>query len=95
MKNLFLVIELWLQLMSTISLYHESEATMSRVLNKIYNGKSRCITLRYEFIRQLIFDGIIIVFYIRSKDNITNPLIKGFFRDMIKGTLHAMGLRSY
>ena len=80
--------------MPVISLYHDSETTMCRVLNKIYNGKSINIDLRHEFIRQLIFDGIIIIAYVRSKNNIVNPLTKGLLRDMIKGTSHAMGFRS-
>ena len=81
--------------MLAISLYYDNEATISRSLNKIYNGKSRHIALRHEFTRELIPNGIIIVFCIKSKDNIVDPLTKGLSRDMIKGTSHVIGLRSY
>jgi len=40
LRNLLLDIELWPQPMLPISLHYDSEATMSRVYSKIYNGKS-------------------------------------------------------
>ena len=58
LTNLLLDIELWPQLMPLISLYYDSEATMSRAHSKIYNGKSRHISLRHEFARQLIMDPL-------------------------------------
>ena len=64
--------------MLAISLYYHSEVTMSKVLNKIYNDKSRHTALRHEFIKQLISNGIVIAIYVRFKDNIVDPLTKGF-----------------
>ena len=51
LRNLLLDIELWPQPMSAISLHCDSEATMSRTFSKIYNGKSRHIALRHEYVR--------------------------------------------
>ena len=95
LRNLLLDIKLWPQLMPTVSLHCDSQATMSRSFSKIYNGKSRHIALRHEFIRQLLFDGIITVVYVRSSKNLVGPLIKGLSRDMIKSTTSAMGLRQF
>jgi hypothetical protein len=41
LRNMFFDIKLWPHPMSAISLYCDSEATMSRAYNNIYNGKSR------------------------------------------------------
>jgi hypothetical protein len=60
-RNLLLNIKLQPQLMPTISLYYDSEANISRVFSEISNGKSRHVRLRYEFVRQLLYDGIIII----------------------------------
>ena len=49
LRNLLLDIELWQQLIPSISLHCDSQATMSRALSKIYNGKSRHISLRHEY----------------------------------------------
>ena len=53
LRNLLLDIKLWPQPMPPISLHCDSEATMSRACSKIYNDKSRHISLRHEFVRQL------------------------------------------
>ena len=91
--NLLLDIELWPQPMPAIFLHCDSQATMSRAFNKIYNGKSRHIALRHEYLRQLISSGIITVVYVRSKNNLADPLTKGLSRDMISSTTSAMGLK--
>ena len=41
MAEELLDIKLWLQPMPSISLYCDSEATMSKAQSKVYNGKSR------------------------------------------------------
>ena len=93
LRNLLLDIELWPQPMPAVLLHCDSQATMSRALSKIYNGKSRHIALRHEYIRQLLSDGIITVVYVRSKDNLADPLTKGLSRDLVDSTSRVMGLK--
>ena len=93
LRNLLLDIKLWPQSMPAVSLHCDSQATMSRAFSKIYNGKSRYIALRHEYIRQLLFDGIITIVYVRSSKNLADPLTKAL--DMIKSTTSAMGLRQF
>ena len=45
LRNMLFDIKLWPQPMSTISLYYDSEATMSRAYSNIYNSKSRHISI--------------------------------------------------
>ena len=94
-KKLLLDIELWPQRMPAVLLHCDSEATMSKAFSKIYNGNSRHIALRHEYIRQLIADGIITVVYVRSKYNLANPLTKALSRDLISSTTKAMGLKQF
>ena len=86
LRNLLLDIELWPQPMPAISLHCDSQATMSKALNKIYNGKSRHISLRHEFVRQLISEGIITIVYVRSCKNLADPFTKALSRDLIRST---------
>ena len=51
LRNLLLDIKLWSQLMTIISLYCDSESTMFKAHSKVYNGKSRHISLRHEYVR--------------------------------------------
>lgn len=83
-------IELWLQPILVISLPYDSEAIISRAYNIVYNGKSRHISLRYEYVRELISNGIITISYVKSAKNLANPLIKPLPRDRIKMTTNGM-----
>ena len=93
LRNLLLDINLWPQPMTSTSLYCDSEATLSRAYNKIYNGKSRHISLRHEYVKQLITDGVINIVYVRSNKNLADPLTKGLSRDLVKDTSSGMGLK--
>ncbi|XP_072076502.1 secreted RxLR effector protein 161-like [Arachis hypogaea] len=84
LRNLLYDIKLWPQQTTAISIFCHSESTMSRTYNKVYNGKSRHICLRHEFVRQLIDDGVITITYVRSQGNLADPLTKGLSRDKIK-----------
>ena len=95
LRNLLLDIELWSQPMPYISLHCDSQATMSRALNKIYNGKSRHISLRHEYVRQLITDGIITITYVRSYKNLAGLFIKALAGDLVRSTAAEMGLQPF
>lgn len=92
-KKLGFKYELWPQPMPAISLHCDSEATMSRAYNKVYNGKSRHISLRHEYVQELILDGVISIVYVRSSKNLADPLTKGLNRDTIRTTTIEMGLK--
>ncbi|KAH9765249.1 hypothetical protein KPL70_001801 [Citrus sinensis] len=93
LRNLLFDIMLWPQPMPSISLYCDSEATLSRVYNKVYNGKSRHISLRHKYVKQLIADGVINIVYVRTNKNLADPLTKGLSRDLVKDTSFGMRLK--
>ena len=59
----------------------------------MYNGKSRNIYHRHNTIRQLLLIGVISVNYVKSKDNIADPLTKGLNRELIEKSSKGMGLK--
>ena len=78
-KNMLLDIELWPQPIPAISVYCYSEATLGKAYSKMYNGKCRHIGLRHDNIRQLIESGTISIVYVRSNNNLADPLTKAVF----------------
>jgi hypothetical protein len=54
-------IPLWPKPVPPVSLHCDSQATLSRAYNHIYNGKSRHIGLRHSYVRQLLTDGVITI----------------------------------
>ena len=60
----------------------------------MYNGKSRHIhRSRHNTIRQLISTGVISIDYVRSKDNIVDPLTKGLNRELVEKLSREIGLK--
>ena len=81
--------------MPAVSLHCDSQSTMSRALSKIYNGKSRHISLRHKYMRQLISEDIITIVYVRSINNLADSFTKGLSRDLVKSTSAGIGLRPF
>nr|GEX94660.1 retrovirus-related Pol polyprotein from transposon TNT 1-94 [Tanacetum cinerariifolium] len=79
LRNMFLDIELWPQPMPAMSLHCDSQSTLS----KAYNGKSRHISLRHAYIKELISNRIITIEYIRFCKNLMDPFIKGLPKDIV------------
>ena len=59
----------------------------------MYNGKSRHIRRRHNSIRQLLSNGVVSIDYVKSKDNIADPLTKGLNRVLVETSSKGMGLR--
>lgn len=93
LENLLLDIKLWPQPMPAVSLRCDSETTMSRAYSKVYNGKSRHISLRHEYVKQLIINDIITIVYVWSSKNLADPVTKGFSRYLVKSTSSGIGLK--
>jgi hypothetical protein len=75
--------------------YCDSQATMSKAYNKIYNRKSRHISLRHEYVRQLIEDGVIYIVYVKSSSNLADPFTKGLSQDLVRVTSIRMRLKPF
>jgi len=78
-----------------ISMYCDNKITLGRAYNKMFNGRSRDIGLRHDYIRQLIKLGTISIVYVRSNCNLANSLTKAIFRDMVGVTSIGMGLKPF
>ena len=80
-RDLLLEISFISKYMSTILIHCDSQATLARAYSRTYNGKSRHINLRHEYVRQLIQSGIIDISYVRSSENLADPFIEHFSRE--------------
>jgi hypothetical protein len=68
---------------------------MLKAYSKIYDGKSRHISLRHEYVKQLIEDGVISIVYVKSSGNLDDPFTKGLSRDLVRVTSTGMGLKPF
>ncbi|KAJ9559825.1 hypothetical protein OSB04_004985 [Centaurea solstitialis] len=83
----------WEKPVSAICIHCDSQSAIGRAQSAMYNGKSRHIRRRHNTIRQLLSTGVISIDYVRSKDNIADPLTKGLNRELVSKTSRGMGLK--
>ena len=83
----------WSKPVSAITIHCDSQSAIGRAQNNMYNGKSRHIRRRHNTIRQLLSSGVVAIDYVRSKDNIADPLTKGLPRELVDLASKGMGLK--
>ena len=83
----------WPKPMPPICIHCDSQSTIGRAQNSMYNGKSRHIRRRHNTIRQLLSIGVISIDFVKSKDNIADPLTKGLNGDLVEKSLKGMRLK--
>ena len=83
----------WPKPVPAISIHCDSQSAIGRAQNNMYNGKSRHIHRRHNTIRQLLSTGVISIDYVKSKDNIADPLTKGLNRELVDKSSRGMGLK--
>ena len=93
LRNFLEDIPNWPKPVPAVCIHCDSQAAIGRARNVMYNGKSRHIRRRHDTVRQLLSSVIITIDYVKSKDNIADPLTKGLTREMIAKTSRGMGLR--
>ncbi|KAF3623497.1 putative glucan endo-1,3-beta-glucosidase A-like [Capsicum annuum] len=76
-----------------VCIHCDSQTAIGRKGSMMYNGKSRHIRQRHNTVRELLSSGIITIDYVKSKDNMSDPLIKRLSREGVERTSKGMGLR--
>ncbi|GJT38142.1 putative ribonuclease H-like domain-containing protein [Tanacetum coccineum] len=76
-------IPMWPKPVTAISIHCDSQSAIGRAHRIMYNGKSREICRQHNSIRQLLSTGVISIDYVKSKDNIADPLTKGLSRELV------------
>ena len=79
--------------MPQICIHCDSQSTIGKAQNGMYNGKSRYIRRRHNTIRQLLSIGNISIDYVKSKDNIADPLTKWLNKELVEKSSKGMRLK--
>ncbi|PHT32356.1 hypothetical protein CQW23_28693 [Capsicum baccatum] len=83
----------WPKPVAPVCIHYDSQAATGKARSMMYNGKSRHIRRRHNTDRELLSSGIITIDYVKSKDNVSDPLTKGLSREGVERTSKGMGLR--
>ncbi|KAJ0754654.1 putative RNA-directed DNA polymerase [Helianthus annuus] len=83
----------WPKPLTAICIHCDNQSALARAQSMMYNGRSRHIRRRHNTVRQLISTGVISVYYVRSNENIADPLTKGLSTDKVYRLSRGMGLK--
>ena len=83
----------WPKSVPPICIHCDSQSAIGRAQNSMYNGKSRHIRRRHNTIKQQLSTWVIYIDYVKSKDNIADPLTKGLNRELVGKSSKGMGLK--
>ncbi|GJR99732.1 zinc finger, CCHC-type containing protein [Tanacetum coccineum] len=75
-----------------ISILCDSEATLAKAYNQIYNGKARHLCVSHNMIRELITNVVVPIEFVRSQRHLADHLTKGLARDLALKSDEGMSL---
>ncbi|PHU04108.1 hypothetical protein BC332_24930 [Capsicum chinense] len=93
LRNFLKDIPYWPKPVAPVCIHCDSQVAIGRAGIMMYNGKSRHIRRRHNTVRELLSSGIITIDYVKSKDNVSDPLTKGLSREGVERTFKGMSLR--
>jgi hypothetical protein len=83
----------WPKPVPAITIHCDSQSAIGRAENVLYNGKSKHIRRRHNTVRQYLSQGVIAIDYVKSKDNLADPLTKSLTREPVISSSRGMGLK--
>ena len=93
LRDLLSEIPLWEKPIPAILIHCDSTAAIAKVQNRYFNGKRRQIRRKHSTVRELLTNGAVRVDYVRSEENLADPLTKGLAREKVWNTSKGMGLK--
>ena len=94
LRDMLYEIPLWKKPIPPILIHYDSTATIGRVKNCYYIGKSRPIRRKHSTVQSYLSSGIIIVDYIKSNNNLADPFTKALAKDRVWNTSRGIRLKS-
>ena len=83
----------WPKTLTAICIHCDNQSKTGRAQSTMYNGKSRHNRRTPKTIRKLIFMGVFTIDWVKSKDNIADPLTKDLSEDVVYKSSRGMGLK--
>ena len=66
----------WPKPLALVCIHFHSQDAIGRAWSMMYNEKSPHIGFRHDNVKKLFSSGIIRIDYVKSKDNVSDPLTK-------------------
>ena len=86
---------MWMKLVPPNCIHCDSKSAIGRAQSHMYNSKSWHICWRHNTVRQLLSNGIISIDFIKSKENIVDPLTKTLSKEHVNCSSRGNGVKAY
>ncbi|KAF3616660.1 putative aspartyl aminopeptidase-like [Capsicum annuum] len=93
LQNFLEDIPYWPKPVAPVCIHCDSQAAIGKEGSVMYNGKYHHIRRIHNNFKELLSSGIITIEYVKSKDNVSDPLTKDLSREGVERTSNGMGLR--
>jgi len=80
LRSLLAEIPLWEKPLPAVLIHCDSTAAIAKIKNRYYNGKRRQIRRKHSTIRECISKGAVRIDFVRTNENLADPLTKGLNR---------------
>jgi len=77
LRCLLAKIPLWEKLLPYMLIHCDSTASITMIVSHFYKGKRRQIRRKHNTINELLSNGEVIVDFVRTYENLVDPLTKG------------------
>ena len=76
-----------------LTIYYDNQAAIFQASSDCYNGKSRQVRLKHNYVRRLLEDGIISLQCVMSRLNLADSLSKGLGKELAVKNCNEMGIK--
>ena len=83
LRSLLAEIPLLEKSLPVVLIHCDGTTTIAKIKNHYYNGKRRQIRRKHNTIRECISNGAVRVDFVRTNENLADPLTKGLNREKV------------
>ncbi|GKB25783.1 retrovirus-related pol polyprotein from transposon TNT 1-94 [Tanacetum coccineum] len=78
-----------------LSVYYDSKSTIALCCNNVQHSRSKHIDIRFHFIKEQVENGVVELYFVNSKYQLTDIFTKALGRERIKFLINKLGMRSF
>nr|GEZ47576.1 retrovirus-related Pol polyprotein from transposon TNT 1-94 [Tanacetum cinerariifolium] len=78
-----------------IPMYCDNKSAIAICCNNVQHSRSKHIDIRYHFIKELVENGVIELYFVNTKYQLADLLTKALGRDIIEFLINKLGMNSF
>nr|GEV50487.1 ribonuclease H-like domain-containing protein [Tanacetum cinerariifolium] len=76
-------------------MYHDNKSVIALCCNNVQHSRSKHIDIKYHFIKEQVENGVVELYFIKTKYQLANIFTKALCRERIEFLIDKLGIRSF